>query len=607
MRVRAHDRRTHKPRFYTTAELETIFGDALDRDLLAFWRSKGWIKPVRGGQAPGRHRVLYDEKQVRIIGLLLQGYAEGLHPDAAHVRVADWETREGGMSLDAGSLNLLTALAEGDLKAALTGLASSTRQHLHSDNCAILLRKNMSDVFEIVAEADGRSITRVGVHLDANKADSPAWLRRAITGQTVNLFGTEVASDSLNLSWLSPDDTRRNLSILAVPIRDRKGVVVGVIKVTGKNMVVDSRAPRSRLPFCAYDREEEMLLLSVSTQAAMVVGTQQFHIALRELVQRLHKSSCFREFARVLLEYALPIFRADRGEVSRWDSLREQLVIEAVAGANTLNSGDAIPEPGITYSAFRAQSPRVATDVHDARDYHACNSSTRSEIAVPVSYRGNAIGVLNLESDLPGFQGGLDQIDSRVAQCLADWVAVAAQMVALRNVLEVDDHQWKGGRAMRNDMLASILDRILKQAHYFRHGIVYIADYRTGDLTTAEFAGCKRVARSIPFGKVYLATKVLNERRPYFSRFPSRDPEVSPVGLRLYDIGGSLAGVPLTFDTAIEPTIVGVLVLWCDEGVYPTEAEVHSDLKLAVQHARLAILSTPDASKALSWAAGIGR
>jgi signal transduction histidine kinase/CheY-like chemotaxis protein len=88
------------------------------------------------------------------------------------------------------------------------------------------------------------------------------------------------------------------------------------------------------------------------------------------------------------------------------------------------------PGAGVTGSAFQSGEPVVVADVREDPRYVGMRPSTRSELAVPLRYRGESIGVLNFErTEVAAF------MPEEVA--LAGIVAnVAAQAVARAQLLE---------------------------------------------------------------------------------------------------------------------------------------------------------------------------
>ena len=80
------------------------------------------------------------------------------------------------------------------------------------------------------------------------------------------------------------------------------------------------------------------------------------------------------------------------------------------------------PGRGIVGAALRAMQGLVVDDVAAHPDYLRGREATRSEMAVPIVSAGQAVGVLNLESDRPA---AYSERDLRIAELLAAQVASA--------------------------------------------------------------------------------------------------------------------------------------------------------------------------------------
>jgi L-methionine (R)-S-oxide reductase len=57
---------------------------------------------------------------------------------------------------------------------------------------------------------------------------------------------------------------------------------------------------------------------------------------------------------------------------------------------------------GVCGTAARERSTLVVPDVHEFPGHIACDSASRSEIVVPLLHQGKVLGVMDLDSPLPG-------------------------------------------------------------------------------------------------------------------------------------------------------------------------------------------------------------
>jgi len=93
----------------------------------------------------------------------------------------------------------------------------------------------------------------------------------------------------------------------------------------------------------------------------------------------------------------------DRVAIMLADRARKMLKVEAVAGFSEEVRKVQIPfGEGITGWVAVHQKPQRINDVQSDARYIEIGSNTRSELAIPLSYRGELLGVLNVESDQPG-------------------------------------------------------------------------------------------------------------------------------------------------------------------------------------------------------------
>ncbi len=82
---------------------------------------------------------------------------------------------------------------------------------------------------------------------------------------------------------------------------------------------------------------------------------------------------------------------------------------------------------GICGAAAASGQTEVVDDVNSDPRYLACFASTRSEIVVPIAYRGRVVGEIDIDSDLAGAFGQADRAFlERVAvlvsaHCLVGW------------------------------------------------------------------------------------------------------------------------------------------------------------------------------------------
>lgn len=92
------------------------------------------------------------------------------------------------------------------------------------------------------------------------------------------------------------------------------------------------------------------------------------------------------------------------------DTSKRQLIVEAAAGYSEDLMGMSIAiGRGITGWAAEQREAVLVHDVRKDTRYIPGRDSVRAELAVPLTYRGEMLGILNVESDNPGAFGQHDQ------------------------------------------------------------------------------------------------------------------------------------------------------------------------------------------------------
>jgi hypothetical protein len=90
------------------------------------------------------------------------------------------------------------------------------------------------------------------------------------------------------------------------------------------------------------------------------------------------------------------------------------------------------------------------------------------------------------------------------------------------------------------------------------HGLLYLADYRNSQLVLCAKMPDPFATYSMPFIEEALSTKVFLENHYYWAKVAEKDLYVSQDGRTLFQIQGSLLGVPLRLGSIV----IGCIVLW---------------------------------------------
>lgn len=151
----------------------------------------------------------------------------------------------------------------------------------------------------------------------------------------------------------------------------------------------------------------------------------------------------------LLLLKAIELTDSDAGAVLTVDREKQQYTIQALSGyAADVSADDALMasptiswDVGIVGWVARTGKPALIPDVREVEDYLAVRPETRSQLTVPIRWRGEVIGVLNLESSS---LNAYDEEDLQLAEMLADQAAAAIGTTRLYNEIR-EKREWLAG------------------------------------------------------------------------------------------------------------------------------------------------------------------
>ncbi|MCL4858927.1 MAG: PAS domain S-box protein [Caldilineaceae bacterium] len=214
---------------------------------------------------------------------------------------------------------------------------------------------------------------------------------------------------------------------------------------------------------------------------------------------------------------------------------------------------------GVAGKVAATGKPLLLADVRQYENYLNVTASTRAELCVPIKVDERVIGVINAESDQPGF---FTQDDQRLLLTIAGQLATAIEKLRLfaetrRRVEELGTIAQVSSAlrvaSNRAEMLPIILDQLLEVLHV-DGAALEILDPATGDLHTELGRGIWEAVTGtlIPAG-AGLSALVLADGQPYLNNAAQSDPRLFRPDL----FGGcrAIAGAPL----AIRDKIIGLL------------------------------------------------
>ncbi|MDJ0766305.1 MAG: GAF domain-containing protein [Myxococcota bacterium] len=335
----------------------------------------------------------------------------------------------------------------------------------NSDTAAILL-KNTKDGALSIAAARGYDQTAV----EKFSSTSPG---RGVTGYVFETGEPQLVSETVN----DPRYIRgvaNAVSEMAVPLHTPDGII-GVLDM-------ESRHGR-------FTTADLALFTAFGEHVAIAVRNLRLQQRLEERARRLVVVSKAGQsitaiddldalLSRILL-LTSDALDLDTCAIQLWDDSNENLVVTAAKGYDSNIVGLKVPRGrGVTGRAAEEGRPSVIPDINKIDDYIPGLKGCRSEMAVPMVFRGAVIGVLNAEhKEADRF----DETDLLLATIFADHAASAIGNTQFRLVLE----QKNKVLTARNQVLTC-----LAKAGTKIHQVSDVADL-TGEILTGTAQALK--------------------------------------------------------------------------------------------------------------------
>ncbi|HYW70053.1 MAG TPA: GAF domain-containing protein [Pyrinomonadaceae bacterium] len=462
------------------------------------------------------------------------------------------------VSLSTASDEIMQGILTRDRKGTQNTIVAKVHELLEAESCAVFLvkdddrrklkletaytdkKENEFDAVELVIQSiPGRGLTG---HL-------------AFEGQPVELHGKQLKENKY-VARRPPDHliSGHCFSLLAIPLKDRKGRLIGLLKVENK------KGPGGRPGEEFYFTEDDTSVANIlANKVVIVLETLHASQIFRGLTEKMYAAKDVDEIFQTCLNEAVRLVHADRGDLATWDGIKQDLIIPYQNGELGVLQSEPLPTPSIIREVWSKGEPYIASSVSKNPDYFCGNVKTESEIAVPLKWEEQMIGVLNIESYQ---EDGLDALDIAVLQLLAQH-AVTAYRAVHKEAYFRGIVQGLGQTSVPADMLTRIL-RCVEAIYGFDGGLIYIADHTNRKLRCQSFISAKPVDIKNPeefsynFEDVSLSTHVLQHREPYFSPDPLNDERVNRKGIEAFRVEGPLLGIPLIFSQEV----FGVLVVW---------------------------------------------
>ena len=215
----------------------------------------------------------------------------------------------------------------------------------------------------------------------------------AFQGKIANMSISEML-ESKYWAKTSPSHLKlkTSFSLLAIPLKDRKGRLLGLLKAENKKGA-DGLCDKDT----KFATTDEFIARVLGNKVVIVLENLRAHEALRGLIQDGQDAGNYSLILYKILQRALSFMRADRGELALWSEQKHDLIIAAVWGEtinNVPNPGDPAPAPSIVRTIWtkRSSHPLVfSKKIKKKKDYYERNPRTESEAAILLNFEGRTI------------------------------------------------------------------------------------------------------------------------------------------------------------------------------------------------------------------------
>ncbi len=213
-------------------------------------------------------------------------------------------------------------------------------------------------------------------------------------------------------------------SLMAIPIIGRKGPI-GIIEVASEQAT-------------AFDEQDVEVVSTLAGQIATAISALRQRDSLMRIYsfgQRLATASSRSQVVASTLDFLVEqfdfelsnIMLTNDGESLTVAGLRGPYHQDDFAVGTTISMGE-----GIVGWVAKHQRPLLSPDVTSDARYVESFSGTRCELAVPILFSGNLLGVINVESQHVGF---FDDEDRQLLDVVANHLAIALSNLESQDTL----------------------------------------------------------------------------------------------------------------------------------------------------------------------------
>lgn len=334
------------------------------------------------------HENAFDESDLRFLTTLSAQVAGTIY----NIRLLE-ETKRRALQLETAAeiaRDISTSLDVNEVLAKAVNLIRERFNFYHASVFLIDPTENYAVVREATGEA-GAQMKRAGHRLKVGS--------QSIVGYVTSSGEPLIVNDTQRDATYYPNpllpDTRAEA---AIPLKIGQRVL-GALDV------------QSERPFAFGQEEINVLRILADQLAVAVINSELFaetqeHLSQHRLLHHVTSAAASGTTLQEALNSAAQGLQVtlggDRVAILLADRKRNILKVEAVAGFSEDVKQVEIPfGQGITGWVAAHQKPLRVADVTKDPRYLQIGSNTRSEMAIPLLYRGELLGVLNVESDQP--------------------------------------------------------------------------------------------------------------------------------------------------------------------------------------------------------------
>jgi GAF domain-containing protein len=464
-------------------------------------------------------------------------------------------------------------------------LAEVVRGLLNVDHCAVLLEKPDDQSSWQLVGWEPRRGSWPGVNVFPSRSSQLFALNR---------FDDVVSRSAL---FTGPDRLEEELfggygwkTSIRVPVKDRRGYSMALVVVA---------TPTDR----AFTTAEAASVALLAHRASARFESRRMQAIRFKLLDEIRNCASLRDMYPKLLDAALELTRATRGEVMYYDWDQKDLVLGPARypPGGPVQTPGAAPRPSLSRKVWDTCEPIILYNMGETKppDYHQNDPDTQSGLILPIIHslpgeRVHKLGILNLECSHPE---QFDQRDQTLINELCQQ-AIAHAILTARTTGPTGIVEHLLNRPAEKRMITESILRVVRESFGFDCGIIYVPDYRAQKLIgyislgVNQWTDDRRVFKYALTEKS-LATWVFSNGKPLFISDVERDSfSFSRQRIKALNIKGSLLGLPLMIEEKREPMglsqpiVAGVLIVWGNHSPSP----IYEDIEALQPFARLAAL-----------------